>query len=91
MQTSLRVVIIGASAALGFPGAAEAAGFRHRDAPGTELASLKVVVVPEAARSAAMGSLDWGLVASRVGLLSALVAPSAWFATRAFGVYQRSL
>jgi ABC-2 type transport system permease protein len=45
----------------------------------------------EAARSAAMGSLDWGLVASRVGLLAALVALSAWFATRAFGVYQRSL
>jgi ABC-2 type transport system permease protein len=45
----------------------------------------------EAARSAAMGSLDWGLVASRVGLLTALVVLSAWFATRAFGVYQRSL
>ena len=45
----------------------------------------------EAARSAAMGSLDWGLVASRVGLLAALVALSAWFATHAFGVYQRSL
>jgi ABC-2 type transport system permease protein len=45
----------------------------------------------EAARSAAMGSLDWGLVASRVGLLAALVVLSAAFATRAFGVYQRSL
>jgi hypothetical protein len=45
----------------------------------------------EAARSAAMGSLDWGLVASRVGLPAGLVARSAWFATRAFGVYQRSL
>jgi ABC-2 type transport system permease protein len=45
----------------------------------------------EAARSAAMGTLDWGLVASRVGLLTALVVLSAWFATRAFGVYQRSL
>jgi ABC-2 type transport system permease protein len=45
----------------------------------------------EAARSAAMGSLDWGMVASRVGLLLALVALSAWFATRAFGVYQKSL
>jgi hypothetical protein len=30
MQTSLRVVIIGASAALAFPGAAEAAGFKDR-------------------------------------------------------------
>ena len=45
----------------------------------------------EASRSAAMGSLDWGLVASRVGLLTALVVLSAWFATRAFGVYQQSL
>jgi ABC-2 type transport system permease protein len=45
----------------------------------------------EAARSAAMGSLDWGLVAGRVGLLAALVVLSAAFATRAFGVYQRSL
>jgi ABC-2 type transport system permease protein len=38
-----------------------------------------------------MGSLDWGLVASRLGLLVGLVVISAWFATRAFGVYQRSL
>jgi ABC-2 type transport system permease protein len=45
----------------------------------------------EASRSAAVGSLDWGLVASRVGLLAALVVISAWFATRAFNVYQRSL
>jgi ABC-2 type transport system permease protein len=45
----------------------------------------------EASRSAAMGSLDWGLVASRLGLLVGLVVISAWFATRAFGVYQRSL
>jgi ABC-2 type transport system permease protein len=45
----------------------------------------------EASRSAAMGSLDWGLVVSRLGLLVGLVVISAWFATRAFGVYQRSL
>jgi ABC-2 type transport system permease protein len=45
----------------------------------------------EASRSAAVGSLDWGLVATRVGLLTALVVISAWFATRAFNVYQRSL
>jgi ABC-2 type transport system permease protein len=45
----------------------------------------------EASRSAAMGSLDWGLVAERVGLLAGLVILSAWFATHAFGVYQRSL
>jgi ABC-2 type transport system permease protein len=45
----------------------------------------------EASRSAAIGSLDWGLVASRVGLLTALVVISAWFATKAFNVYQRSL
>jgi ABC-2 type transport system permease protein len=45
----------------------------------------------EAGRSAAMGDLDWGLVAGRVGLLLALVVVSATFATRAFGTYQRSL
>jgi ABC-2 type transport system permease protein len=44
-----------------------------------------------AARSAAMGSLDWGLVAGRIGLLAALVVASAMFATWAFGAYQRSL
>jgi ABC-2 type transport system permease protein len=45
----------------------------------------------EAGRSAAMGDLDWGLVAGRLGLLLALVVVSATFATRAFGTYQRSL
>jgi ABC-2 type transport system permease protein len=45
----------------------------------------------EAGRSAAMGDLDWGLVASRVGLLTALLVVCATFATRAFGAYQRSL
>jgi ABC-2 type transport system permease protein len=45
----------------------------------------------EAGRSAAMEAIDWGLVASRIGLLAALVVVSAAFATRAFGAYQRSL
>ena len=45
----------------------------------------------EAGRAAATGSLDWSLVAGRVGLLAALVVVCAWFATRAFGSYQRSL
>jgi ABC-2 type transport system permease protein len=44
-----------------------------------------------ASRSAAMGSLDWGLVAGRIGLLAVLVVASATFATWAFGAYQRSL
>src|SRR4051794_30979444 len=44
-----------------------------------------------AARSATTESFDWGVVAGRVGLLAALVVLAAWFATRAFGVYQRSL
>ncbi len=44
-----------------------------------------------AARSATTESFDWGLIAGRVGLLTALVVLAAWFATRAFGVYQRSL
>jgi ABC-2 type transport system permease protein len=45
----------------------------------------------EAGRSAAMGKTDWGLVASRTGLLVALLAVSAVFATRALRSYQRSL
>jgi ABC-2 type transport system permease protein len=45
----------------------------------------------EAGRSAAMGHLDWGLVAGRVGLLAALLVLCAMFANRAFGTYQRSL
>ena len=45
----------------------------------------------EAGRSAAMEKIDWGLVASRMGMLAALVAVCAWFATWAFGAYQRSL
>ena len=45
----------------------------------------------EAARSAAMQKIDWGLVGSRMGLLSALALVCAMFATRAFTKYQRSL
>jgi ABC-2 type transport system permease protein len=45
----------------------------------------------EAGRSAALGHADWGLVASRIGYLVALLIVAAWFATRAFGTYQRSL
>jgi|SRR5947209_477037 len=45
----------------------------------------------DAGRSAAMGHTDWGLVASRVGLLVLLLALSARFATAAFTTYQRSL
>jgi ABC-2 type transport system permease protein len=45
----------------------------------------------EAGRSAAMEKIDWGLVGSRFGLLLALALICATAATRAFGVYQRSL
>jgi ABC-2 type transport system permease protein len=45
----------------------------------------------DAARSATTGGVDWGLVAGRVALLTALVVVCAAFATRAFSVYQRSL
>jgi ABC-2 type transport system permease protein len=45
----------------------------------------------EAGRSAAMQKIDWSLVGGRIGMLVALVAVCAWFATWAFGAYQRSL
>jgi ABC-2 type transport system permease protein len=45
----------------------------------------------EAARSAAMGKLDWGLVGLRLGLLAALALVAATLATRSFSAYQRSL
>jgi ABC-2 type transport system permease protein len=45
----------------------------------------------QAGRSAAMQKVDWGLVASRTGLLVALMLLAATFATRAFTRYQRSL
>jgi len=45
----------------------------------------------EAARSAAMEQINWGLVAGRIGLLAALLLVSAGLATRAFAKYQRSL
>lgn len=45
----------------------------------------------EAARSAAMERIDWGLVGSRLGLLVALTLVCGALATRAFGSYQRSL
>jgi ABC-2 type transport system permease protein len=45
----------------------------------------------QAGRSAAGHDTDWGLVASRAGLLAALLLLSAWLATRAFRAYQRSI
>ena len=45
----------------------------------------------EAGRSAAMERIDWGLVATRIGLLAVLAWVCAMFATRAFTKYQRSL
>jgi ABC-2 type transport system permease protein len=44
----------------------------------------------EAGRSVVIDP-DWGLILSRVGLLAALTAAGAWFATRAFRAYQRSV
>ena len=44
----------------------------------------------EAGRSAAGPDADWGLIATRTGLLALLLLASAAFATRAFTVYQRS-
>ncbi len=45
----------------------------------------------EASRSAAMEKIDWSLVLTRIGLLTALLLASAFLATRAFAKYQRSL
>jgi len=45
----------------------------------------------EAGRSAASPNADWGLIATRTGLLALLLLASAAFATRAFNAYQRSI
>ena len=45
----------------------------------------------EAGRAAAMDGTDWGLVASRTGLLVAFLAVATILATRAFHAYQRSV
>jgi ABC-2 type transport system permease protein len=45
----------------------------------------------EAGRSAAGTKADWGLIATRTGLLALLLLASAAFATRAFNTYQRSI
>jgi ABC-2 type transport system permease protein len=44
-----------------------------------------------AGRSATEANADWGLIASRAGLLVLLLVASAAFATRAFTAYQRSI
>ncbi|HEX2706169.1 MAG TPA: ABC transporter permease [Candidatus Lustribacter sp.] len=44
-----------------------------------------------ASREALSATPDWGVVGSRLGLLAALALLMAWLATRAFGVYQRSV
>jgi ABC-2 type transport system permease protein len=44
----------------------------------------------EAGRSPAGPDTDWGLIATRAGLLTLLLLASAAFATRAFNAYQRS-
>ena len=44
-----------------------------------------------AGRAATSSHPDWGLVASRAGLLAALLAACLLFATRAFRSYQRSV
>jgi len=45
----------------------------------------------QAGRSAAEADPDWGLIATRTGLLTLLLLASAAFATRAFATYQRSI
>jgi ABC-2 type transport system permease protein len=58
-------------------------------APGWIQTVAKFNPVDWAAVAARSG--DAGVVAGRLGLLAALVVLSAWFATHAFSVYQRSL
>jgi ABC-2 type transport system permease protein len=45
----------------------------------------------EAGRSATGANADWGLIATRTGLLVLLLLAGAVFATRAFNTYQRSI
>jgi ABC-2 type transport system permease protein len=45
----------------------------------------------EAGRNATAANPDWGLVATDVGLLAALLAACAVLATQAFRAYQRSV
>jgi ABC-2 type transport system permease protein len=45
----------------------------------------------DAGRSAAGAHADWGLIATRTGLLALVLLDSAAFATRAFNSYQRSI
>jgi ABC-2 type transport system permease protein len=45
----------------------------------------------DAGREALGTSVDWGLIASRVGLLTLLASVCGWVATRAFHAYQRSV
>jgi ABC-2 type transport system permease protein len=44
-----------------------------------------------ASREALLATPDWSVIASRAGLLFVLGVATTWFATRAFGSYQRSL
>ena len=45
----------------------------------------------EAGREALGADVDWGFVGERVGFLAGLAIICVWFASRAFGVYQRSV
>jgi ABC-2 type transport system permease protein len=45
----------------------------------------------DSGRAALGSSTDWGLVASRLGLLALLALACGWVATRAFRTYQRSI
>jgi ABC-2 type transport system permease protein len=45
----------------------------------------------EAGRNAVLPGTDWGMVLTRLGLLAALMAICVALATRAFGMYQRSV
>ena len=51
----------------------------------------RVLMLGYMSREALSATPDWGVVGSRLGLLAALALVMGWLATRAFGVYQRSV
>ncbi len=45
----------------------------------------------EAGRQTLHAGVDWGLVATRIGLLALLALACGWLSTRAFRTYQKAI